>query len=182
MFGFFHRMQFYKSRATLLSVEAQTRPRIGLLFHSILHQSVSCLAPPLAHLLLWSWVSLISKYVHSNNTAAEAVLVEGRRSAAYLPGKKQCLEVSVAVEFVKAPSLVFSRVRSCQKKECSILKLPGTLWVWSVMFWQIWRVFWRARASWKGWLRVANSQFGSIFIFNQPYSCFASWSLPTKMG
>ena len=44
--------------------------------------------------------------VHS--TAAEAVLVEGRRSAAYLPGKKQCEEVSVAVEFVKAPSLVLA--------------------------------------------------------------------------
>ena len=123
MFGFFHRMQFYKSRATLLSFEAQTRPRIGLLFHSILHQSVSCLAPPLAHLLLWSWVSLISKYVHINNTAAEAVLVEGRRSAAYLPGKKQCEEVSVAVEFVKAPSLVFSRcdlvkIRSVASSNC----------------------------------------------------------------
>ena len=62
--------------------------------------------------------------VHS--TAAEAVLVEGRRSAAYLPGKKQCEEVSVAVEFVKAPSLVLAGA-ILSKKECSILKLPGTL-------------------------------------------------------
>ena len=60
-------------------------------------------------------------------TAAEAVLVEGRRSAAYfLPGKKQCEEVSVAVEFVKAPSLVLAGA-ILSKKECSILKLPGTL-------------------------------------------------------